>query len=187
MVAMRLLPTSGRVCNDPQLTEETEMNRVAAAALSLILLAGPDLVGVGRSAMAEPTAVDPPGIIIVESAYDAQTTADRLVSAITAKGLEVFARIDHAAGAQSAGMELPPTELIIFGAAKVGTALMHCDRAVAIDLPLKALVWQNGDGKTLLGYNGAAWLARRHALADCGPVLEKVEQVLAGLAAEATE
>mgnify|MGYP006311598757 CR=1 FL=1 len=79
------------------------------------------------------------GLIAVKSAYDVKTTADRLEKALKDKGMTVFARIDHAAGAQKAGLELPPTELVVFGNPKVGTPLMHCGRSVAIDLPQKAL------------------------------------------------
>jgi uncharacterized protein (DUF302 family) len=126
------------------------------------------------------------GLIILASAHGATTTADRFVAAAEAKGLTVFSRIDHAAGAKAAGLDLAPTELIIFGTPKVGTALMQCDRAVGIDLPLKALIWQDADGKALLAYNDAAWMARRHDLGDCDALLGKVSGVLAGLAAEAT-
>jgi uncharacterized protein (DUF302 family) len=126
------------------------------------------------------------GLVIVASAHGATATADRFVAAAEAKGLTVFSRIDHAAGAKAAGLDLAPTELIIFGAPKVGTALMRCDRAAGIDLPLKALIWQDADGRALLAYNDASWMARRHDLGDCGAVLDKVSGALAALAAEAT-
>jgi uncharacterized protein (DUF302 family) len=123
--------------------------------------------------------------VIVESTFDVPTTADRLAEAAKARGLTLFARIDHAAGAEKAGMELPPTELLIFGTAKVGTPLMQCDRRVGIDLPLKVLVWSEQDGQVLLGYNSPDWLAERHGLGDCAAVLAKIETALATLAAEA--
>jgi uncharacterized protein (DUF302 family) len=126
------------------------------------------------------------GLVIVESAHDVPTTAERFVAAAESSGLTVFSRIDHAAGAKVAGLDLRPTELVIFGAPTVGTALMHCDRTVAIDLPLKALIWEDGSGTVLLGYNDSAWLAGRHDLADCGAVLDKVAGALEGLAAKAT-
>ena len=147
----------------------------------LALVAGQ--VGV---ADADTPAADPRGLVVVESAYDVPTTADRYVAAAEAKGLTIFARIDHAAGAEKAGMPLPPTELIIFGNPKAGTPLMHCDRGVGIDLPLKAMIWSDDDGKVLLGYNATSWLAGRHDLGDCAPVLAKIDKALNALAREAT-
>jgi uncharacterized protein (DUF302 family) len=131
-------------------------------------------------------AADIAGLVTVESAHDVPTTTDKLVTAIEEKGLTVFSRIDHAAGAQKAGMTLPPTELVIFGAPKVGTALMQCGHTVAIDLPLKALVWQDGEGVVHLSYNTPAWVAERHHLAGCEKVLEKVDGALKGFADAAT-
>jgi uncharacterized protein (DUF302 family) len=135
---------------------------------------------------AAPAAAGDAGLVVIESAHDVPTTADRFVAAVEAKGLSVFSRIDHAVGAASAGMELPPTVLIIFGSPKVGTALMQCDRGVGIDLPLKALIWQDADGSVQLAYNDTAWLAGRHDLAACAAVLANVDGALAALAARAT-
>jgi uncharacterized protein (DUF302 family) len=78
--------------------------------------------------------------------------------------MTVFARIDHAAGAAEAGLSQQPTELLIFGNAKAGTPLMQSIQTIGIDLPLKALVWQNGSGNTWLSYNDPSWLAKRHGL-----------------------
>jgi uncharacterized protein (DUF302 family) len=89
---------------------------------------------------------------------------NRLETAVKAKGMTVFARIDHAAGAASAGLPLRPTELVIFGNAKGGTPLMQSVQTIGIDLPLKALVWQDAAGKTWLSYNDPEWLAKRHGL-----------------------
>src|SRR6516225_1827663 len=90
---------------------------------------------------------------------------DRLEAEIKAKGITVFARIDHAAGAAQAGLSLRPTEVLIFGNAKAGTPLMQSNQTIGIDLPLKALVWQDADGKVWLSYNAPSWLAQRHGLA----------------------
>jgi uncharacterized protein (DUF302 family) len=157
------------------------MNRLLAVTFGLSLLGGQALVMDSATASDEPVA----GLVIVESTFDVPTTADRLAEAAKARGLTLFARIDHAAGAEKAGMELPPTELLIFGTAKVGTPLMQCDRRVGIDLPLKVLVWSEQDGQVLLGYNSPDWLAERHGLGDCAAVLAKIETALATLAAEA--
>jgi uncharacterized protein (DUF302 family) len=127
------------------------------------------------------------GIISVKSAHDVPTTTDKLVAALEGKGMRVFARIDHAAGAKKVEMVLEPTELVIFGNPKVGTALMKCGHSIAIDLPLKALIWEDGDGQTWLGYNSPAYLAERHELDGCEKVLAKVGKALAGFAKTATE
>jgi Uncharacterized conserved protein len=89
---------------------------------------------------------------------------NRLEAEVKAKGMTVFARIDHAAGAAEAGMSLRPTELLIFGNAKGGTPLMQSAQTIGIDLPLKALVWQDASGNTWLSYNDPSWLAKRHWL-----------------------
>jgi uncharacterized protein (DUF302 family) len=87
---------------------------------------------------------------------------NRFEADVKAKGMIVFARIDHAAGAAAAGLPLRPTELLIFGNAKAGTPLMQSVQTIGIDLPLKALVWQDGSGKTWLSYNDPGWLVKRH-------------------------
>ena len=91
---------------------------------------------------------------------------DRLEAEIRAQGMQVFVRIDHAAGASAAGLDLRPTEVIIFGNAKAGTPLMQLDQTLGIDLPLKALVWQDAAGKTWLSYYEPRWLAQQHGIAD---------------------
>lgn len=127
------------------------------------------------------------GLVSVESRYDVPTTADRLVGALEAKGIKVFSRIDHAAGAKSVGMELAPTELVIFGTPKVGTPLMQCGRSIGIDLPLKALIWKDDDGKVWLVYNDPAYLGERHRLNGCEGPLTTLSNTLAGLAKAAAE
>jgi len=116
------------------------------------------------------------GLITIASSFGAEETADRLESEITARGMTVFARVDHAAGAAQVGMTLRPTELLIFGNAKGGTPLMQSDQAVGIDLPLKALIWEDAAGKTWLSYNDPKWIAQRHGL---GPDAERVIDTLA--------
>lgn len=102
------------------------------------------------------------GLTTIKSSHGPQETMDRLEAAVKAKGMTVFARIDHAAGASAVGLSLNPTEVLIFGNAKGGTPLMQSVQTIAIDLPLKALVWQDGSGDTWLSYNDPAWLAKRH-------------------------
>jgi uncharacterized protein (DUF302 family) len=104
------------------------------------------------------------GLTTIPSSYGPKDTMDRLEAEVRTKGMTVFARIDHAAGATAAGLSLRPTEVLIFGNAKAGTPLMQSVQTVAIDLPLKALVWQDASGDTWLSYNDPAWLALRHEL-----------------------
>ena len=104
------------------------------------------------------------GLIVVQSSHGPAETMDRLVAEIKAKGLTVFARIDHAAGANEVGLPLRPTELVIFGNAKGGTPLMQSNQEIGLDLPLKALVWQDATNVTWISYNDPAWLAKRHGL-----------------------
>ena len=106
------------------------------------------------------------GLMTVPSSFPLSETMERLEAEIKARGITVFARIDHAAGAASAGLSLRPTELLIFGNAKAGTPLMQSRQTIGIDLPLKILVWQDASAKVWLTYNDPAWLAKRH---DVGP------------------
>ena len=126
------------------------------------------------------------GLITLPSAHGAKETVDRLVSEVEAKGMTVFARIDHAAGAEEAGLALRPTELLIFGNAKGGTPLMQAKQTIGIDLPLKALAWEDADGKAWLSYNEPAWLAQRHGAPSVGPVTDRLAAGLAALAKAAT-
>ena len=127
------------------------------------------------------------GLISTVSAYSARDTMDRLLAALAKRNMTVFARIDHAAGAASAGLALRPTEVVIFGNPKGGTALMQDRQTAGIDLPLKALVWQDADGKVWLSYNDPAWIVQRHGLgsASAGAV-EAMAKALAAIAAEVT-
>jgi uncharacterized protein (DUF302 family) len=119
------------------------------------------------------------GVVHVESNYDVKTTADRLEKALTEKGMTVFNRIDHAGGAEGVGIELRPTELIIFGNPKVGSPLMKCSQSAAIDLPQKALIWEGTDGKTHITYNDPTYIKERHAVTGCDEVLQKINKALA--------
>lgn len=127
------------------------------------------------------------GLISIKSAHDVAKTTDKLVAVLEEKGMTVFARVDHAAGAKKVDMTLEPTELVIFGNPKLGTALMKCAPSVAIDLPLKALIWEDTDGQTWLGYNDPAYLAARHKMEGCDKVLEKMGKGVAGFAKAATQ
>jgi len=126
------------------------------------------------------------GLTAVKSPYSAKETIDRLESAAKARNLVIFVRIDHAAGAQKAGRALRPTELLIFGNPQGGTPLMECAQSAGIDLPLKALAWQDESGQVWLGYNEPQFLAARHGAANCA-VVPNLKKALEALAAEATK
>ncbi len=127
------------------------------------------------------------GLISVRSAHGVQETADRFAKAAEQAGLKIFARIDHAAGAAKTGQSLRPTELIIFGSPKVGTALMTSDQRIGIDLPLKALAWQDAEGEVWLSYNSADALLGRFAIEDRDAVKQKISGALANFARAATQ
>ena len=102
------------------------------------------------------------GLTTIPSSFGPQDTIERLEAEVETKGMTVFARIDHSAGAAEVGLSLRPTLLLIFGNPKGGTAPMQSVQTIGIDLPLKALVWQDAAGKTWLSYNDPGWLAKRH-------------------------
>ena len=125
------------------------------------------------------------GLVAVKSAHPPKATLDRFEATAKERGLTVFARIDHAAGAQKVGKTLRPTELLIFGNPQGGTPLMECAQSAGIDLPLKALVWEDAQGQSWLGYNDPAWLAQRHGAPQC-PAADNLKKALSGLAEAAT-
>ena len=106
------------------------------------------------------------GIISKPSGVSVLETLDRLESVVKAKGLTVFARIDHSAEAERVGLKLPPMQLLIFGNPKTGTAMMNSSPSIGIDLPLKALAWEDRNGKVWLSYNSPDYLQHRHELKE---------------------
>src|SRR3989442_12487062 len=106
------------------------------------------------------------GLSTLPSAFGPGETMDRLEAEVKARGMTVFARIDHAAGAAQAGLWLPPTEVLIFGNARAGTPLMQSNPSIGIDLPLKVLVWEDASGKVWLSYSEPKWLGARHGLGE---------------------
>jgi uncharacterized protein (DUF302 family) len=128
------------------------------------------------------------GFVSVQSHVSAPETLDRLLAALAARKLTIFARVDHAAGASSVGLPLRPTELVIFGNPMGGTALMQDQQSAGIDLPLKALVWEDAEGNAWLGYNDPAWIARRHGLGiPSAAAVEAVTALMSAIAQEATQ
>ncbi len=126
------------------------------------------------------------GMIEVKSAYSVKETINKFESAARERKLNIFARIDHAAGAQKIGQALRATELLIFGNPQGGTPLMLCAQSMGIDLPLKALAWEDASGQVWLGYNDPQFLLTRHGVKDCGPVAQNLRKALDGLAGQAT-
>lgn len=105
-------------------------------------------------------------LVVRESKLGVKETIDALTKAVEAKGIKVVARIDHAAGAKAAGMELRPTEVLLFGNPKLGTPLIQSNPEIAIDLPMKALAWQAADGKVYVGYTAPEKLKARYSIKD---------------------
>jgi uncharacterized protein (DUF302 family) len=127
------------------------------------------------------------GLITIASSFAAKQTMDRLEAETKARGMTVFARVDHAAGAAEAGLPLRPTEVLIFGNARAGTPLMQAAQTIGIDLPLKALVFEDAAGKVWLSYNDPRWLAQRHGLGAGGAqTVDAMAAALAAVAATAT-
>jgi uncharacterized protein (DUF302 family) len=133
------------------------------------------------------TAMAAEGLISQKSQFEPKQTMERLESAVTRRGLTVFARVDHAAGAAQVDQSLRPTYLLIFGSPKGGTPLMQASQTAGIDLPLKALVWQDGDGGTWLSYNDPAWIAGRHGAGPEAKVaVDGMSKLLQAIAGEVT-
>ncbi|WP_150911699.1 DUF302 domain-containing protein [Marinobacter halotolerans] len=126
------------------------------------------------------------GVIALKSSHSVAATADKLTTLLKDKGMTVMNRINHTAGAASVDLELRATELVIFGNPKVGTPLMQCAQSVAIDLPQKALIWEDESGQVWLGYNDPMYLKQRHGIEGCDAVLGKIAGALDNFATAAT-
>jgi uncharacterized protein (DUF302 family) len=142
-------------------------NRLLARVASLLVLAC--FAGVALAAE---------GLTAVRSPYSERETMDRFVRVAGTAGMNIFARIDHAAGAKKVGRALRPTEVLIFGNPKGGTPFLECSQTVGIDLPMKLLVWTDESNQTWIGYNDPAWIGRRHEVESC-PAISKLSQALA--------
>lgn len=125
-------------------------------------------------------------LVIKESRLGVKETIDALARALEEKGVKIMARVDHAANAKSVGMELRPTELLIFGNPKLGTPLMQSSQRIGIDLPMKALAWQDADGKVFLGYTAPETLRERYGISDRDEVLATMAKALENFASAAT-
>ncbi len=126
------------------------------------------------------------GIVNVRSVFSVVETTDRMENVLKHKGMTIFNRINHSEGAGKVGIELRDTELIIFGNPKVGSPLMQCQQRVALDLPQKALIWQDDKGEVWISYNDPRYLEKRHNITGCEEVISKIEKALAGIAKSAS-
>jgi len=106
------------------------------------------------------------GMVHLRSHYSVHETLHRLESVLIAHGLAIFGRVDHSGEAEKVGLKMPPTQVLIFGSPKAGTPLMVASPTLAIDLPLKALVWEDADGTVWLSYNSPEYLQQRHHVPD---------------------
>jgi len=123
------------------------------------------------------------GLTTVRSSYGPKETISRLEAEIRSRGMTVFVRIDHAAGAAAVGLSLRPTDVLLFGNARGGTPLMQSMQTIGIDLPLKMLVWQDAAGDTWLSYNDPHWIAKRRGLGnEAGATVSAMSAALDALA-----
>jgi uncharacterized protein (DUF302 family) len=148
---------------------------LAAAAISLSVAVAPALADNHSN-----------GTIKMESAHDAATTLDRLEAIFKKKGITVFARVDHAAGAKKIGEDMAPTQLLLFGNPKLGTPLMKVNREAGFDLPMKALAWTDDAGKTWLAVTDPMALKARYGLDAAAPVIEKMSGAVSAMGKAAT-
>jgi uncharacterized protein (DUF302 family) len=147
------------------------MKKAILIALAIIFIAFP--------------AVAADGLINVQSAYTVEKTADRLEIVLNEKEMTIFNRIKHSEAAAEVGVELRKTELLIFGNPKVGSPLMKCQQSAAIDLPQKALIWEDDNARVWISYNDPRYLEKRHNISGCEEVITKIEKALAGIAKSA--
>ncbi len=127
------------------------------------------------------------GLMTKASKYSVAETMDRFESEAKARGFVVVARVDHAAAAEKAGMKMPASQLLIFGNPKGGTPLMLASPTAGIDLPLKALAYEDAEGKIWLSYNAADYLKARHNISGKDEVIANVNKALDAMAAKAVE
>ncbi len=129
----------------------------------------------------------PDGLIRLKSHHSVSVTIDRLQTALQARGMTIFKRINHAAGGKKAGIYIRPTQLLIFGNPKIGTKLMQCSQQAAIDLPQKALAYKDKSGQVWLIYNDPFYMADRHHIKGCKKVIKKFSHALAHFTKTAVE
>jgi uncharacterized protein (DUF302 family) len=127
------------------------------------------------------------GMVTYKSNHSVKQTTKNLLKVLKKKGMTVFTVIKHHKGAKKVGKKLRPTTLVIFGNPKVGTPLMQCHQQVAIDLPQKALIWEDEEGQVLFSYNDPRYIENRHQIKGCNKVLAKISKALSNFANAATK
>lgn len=127
------------------------------------------------------------GLVTTASNHSVQVTMDRFAAAAKERGFTIVARVNHAGAAAKAGLKLRPTQLLIFGNPKGGTPIMAAAPTAGIDLPLKALAWEDAGGKVWLSYNSPSWLKARHGIEGVDKPLAGMGKALAAMAAKAVE
>ena len=145
------------------------------------------LILLSCAAITQSYGADSNGIIKIKSAHSVSQTINKLEAVLTKKGMTIFKRVNHTAGADKVGIQLRSTELLIFGNPKVGTPLMLCSQTAALDLPQKALAYKDETGQVWLAYNDPAYMAKRHDIKDCDAAVQKVTNALAKFAGIATK
>ena len=144
------------------------------------------LLGLSSILLISSLATASEGLVTLKSAHSVKTTADKLVKMLKKKGMTVFIRIDHEAGAKKVGKILRPTEVIVFGNPKAGTPVMQCSQSAAIDFPQKALIMEDEKGVVTLSYNDPKYIGKRHNIKGCDKVLTKISAILGKFAKGAT-
>jgi uncharacterized protein (DUF302 family) len=125
-------------------------------------------------------------LVAIESKLSVKDSLDKLAATLEQRGIKVAARIDHAAGAKAAGLELPPTEVMMFGNPKLGTPLMQVNPSIGIDLPMKVLAWQDKTGKVWIGYTAPETLKNRYTIVGQDETFKAMTSAIDGLAKAAS-
>jgi len=155
-----------------------------ARPIAAILMAGALAVGLTTAAPTPAHAAED-GLVRLQSPHSVDDTIQRLKAAVEAKGITVFADIDHQANAAAMDLEMPNVHLLVFGSPKIGAPLMSANPTLGIDVPIKALAWQDADGQVWLAYNDPAWLAERHGLDPDMKPFQGMAKALKGFTAQA--
>jgi uncharacterized protein (DUF302 family) len=162
------LNRGGSIVNRPSSLAVVVALRLAvvglAMAIYLLAIREPNQANLGNGQEKAMTPIADNGIVNIPSKQSVDRTVEKLEQILKAKGVELFALVDHSGEAEKAGMQMRPTKLLIFGSPKAGTPLMIAAPSIAIDLPLKILVWEDGNGKVSISYNSLAYLQARHHL-----------------------
>jgi len=138
-------------------------------------------------ALAAAVAVASEGVVKVESDFSVKETSERLKGVLEKKGMTLFKQVSHSGGAEKVGIDLRETELVIFGNPKVGTPLMQCEQLVALDLPQKALIYEDEKQSVWVAYNDPKYLQKRYNIKGCDKVIVKIEKALGGIVKAAAQ